>query len=336
MSDAKSGEFLKKFLDTNFSFVPARVLCAALELGVFSALDPAGSTAAEVAERIGASLRGVRMLLDALVTLEFLQKEGEHYLSPPETWRYLRRESPEYVGTMVEKNDLWERWTSLSQAVRTGKPPELVEQQEKAEEFFPRLIQSLHILHREPAERLAESLRQPSGRIATEVLDVGCGSAVWSLAILEQDPLARATLNDFPGVLEHTRRYVEERPGLKERVSYLPGNLKEVDFGQGRYELAILGNIIHSEGEASSRSLLARLRKAILPQGRVVILDMIPNEERTGPPFPVFFALNMLVHTEQGDTFPLGTYRQWLVEAGFPKVETIDIDWHSPAIVAQG
>ena len=64
------------------------------------------------------------------------------------------------------------------------------------------------------------------------------------------------------------------------------------------------------------------------------MIDMVPNDERTGPPFPVIFALNMLVHTAEGDTYTLAEYRAWLQEAGFAKVETADIGSHSPLIVA--
>ena len=43
---------------------------------------------------------------------------------------------------------------------------------------------------------------------------------------------------------------------------------------------------------------------------------MIPNDGRTGPAFPIFFALNMLLNTAKGDTYTLAEYRSWLTEAG--------------------
>ncbi len=67
---------------------------------------------------------------------------------------------------------------------------------------------------------------------------------------------------------------------------------------------------------------------------RAVILDMIPNDARTGPPFPLIFALNMLVNSDEGDTFTFAEYSQWLSEAGFERVESTDIGSHSPAIIA--
>jgi hypothetical protein len=66
----------------------------------------------------------------------------------------------------------------------------------------------------------------------------------------------------------------------------------------------------------------------------VAIIDMVPNDERTGPPFPLLFALNTLVHSTEGDTFTLAEYMEWLKEAGFNTVETVEIGGSSPAIVA--
>ena len=60
---------------------------------------------------------------------------------------------------------------------------------------------------------------------------------------------------------------------------------------------------------------------------------MIPDDARTAPPYPLIFALNMLVNTELGDTYTLAEYTEWLNEAGFPRVETADIGSHSPAII---
>jgi hypothetical protein len=66
----------------------------------------------------------------------------------------------------------------------------------------------------------------------------------------------------------------------------------------------------------------------------VAILDMIPDDDRAGPPYPVLWTLNMLLRTDRGDSFTLAWYREALNEAGFEKVESLDIGSHSPLVVA--
>jgi ubiquinone/menaquinone biosynthesis C-methylase UbiE len=208
-----------------------------------------------------------------------------------------------------------------------------VEEQDTAEQFFPALVRTLDVINREPARRVAEALGAGASHRGMRVVDVGCGSGVWSIAIAEADPRARITAQDFPGILKETRRYLKQH-GLENRYEFLPGNLKHVSFGENRFDLALLGNIVHTEGERSSRDLFGRLARALKPGGRVAIIDMIPNDQRTGPPFPLLFALEMLVNSEAGGTYTLAEYTEWLEEAGFRRVHTADIGFHSPLIIA--
>ena len=317
-------------LQMAFSFAPQRVLNTALRLDVFSHLARGHKTAAEIAQASGASERGMRMLLDAAAAFELLKKQDGAYELTPLSQTFLVRESPAYIGAFLEDETMWHGWTNLYDCVVRGEGGFQVQLEEAAEEFFPILIKSLHVLGTMPAQRMVQELKPPPG---AHVLDVACGSAAWSIPFAEADAQARLTLQDFPNVLEHTRGYVE-RHGVAARCAYLAGNLREVDFGENQFDVAILGNIVHSEGEASSRDLFARLHRALKPGGKVVIVDMIPNDERTGPPFALIFALNMLAMTKEGDTYTLAEYTDWLQAAGFPNVETLDVGIHSPLIVA--
>ncbi len=324
----------EKLLQMGMSFTSSRVLAAGVQLHVFSHIAAGQRTPSAIARAAGASERGMGMLLDALTALELLTKSGGTYQLTPAAARYLVRDSPDYFGAMLENDSLWEAWGKLTEAVRTGQPPRRLEQQAQAEEFFPVLIRSLHVLNREPARRAAQALGMGTTRRGVQALDVACGSGVWGIAIAEADPTARLTLQDFPGVLDHTRQYLRKH-GILDRCDFLPGDLKQVSFGEARYDLALLGNIVHSEGERSSRDLFRRLHRALKSGGQLAIVDMIPNEERTGPPYPILFALTMLVNTETGGTYTLTEYTAWLTEAGFVRVETADIGSHSPLIIAR-
>lgn len=322
----------EQLMQMSMSFMPARVLSSALQLDLFSQIASGNRTATEISSAVGAHERATRMLLDALVGLQLLGKNRDGYELTPVAEDFLVRSSPTYMGTMMENDHIWNAWSQLTEVVRTGKPAIFVEEQAKAEEFFPMLVRSLHIMHTEPARRLAAALTGGAAQTGLRVIDIACGSGIWGISVAEADPQARVTAQDFPGVFDVTRQFVN-RHNLEDRFDYLPGDLKEVDLGEERYDLAILGHIVHSEGERSARSLFKRLNRALSPGGRVAILEMIPNDERTGPPFALLFALNMLVNTEEGGTYTLAEYTDWLKEAGFSRVETVDIGSHSPAII---
>lgn len=329
---AGSGNAPELLHQISFSFVPSRVLAAAVQLDVFSHIAAGKKTADAIARAAKANQRGMRMLLDALTGLELLAKRNNEYSLAPIAARFLVRKSPDYMGAILEQDGLYEGWMHLADVIRTGKPVRRVEEEEKATQFFPILVSTLHILNRDPARRTAQVLGAGSARKPLSVVDVACGSGVWGIAMAEAFPQARITAQDFGAMLDQTRKYVQ-RHGLEDRFDYLPGDLKQVDFGKERFDVALLGNIVHSEGERSSRNLLRKLYRALRPGGKLAIIDMIPNDKRTGPPFPLFFALNILVNTEAGDTYTLAEYKQWLNDAGFSRVKTADIGSHSPLIV---
>jgi ubiquinone/menaquinone biosynthesis C-methylase UbiE len=141
------------------------------------------------------------------------------------------------------------------------------------------------------------------------------------------------TGQDFQSTLDETRKYVQQH-GLGSRYHYLAGDLNEVDLGSNEYDVVFLGHILHIEGEESSRRLLQRVSRALRPGGRVVIAEMVPNDARSGPPFPIFFALNMLLNTQLGDTWTLAEFRAWLKAAGFSRIEALNVGSHSPVIIA--
>jgi SAM-dependent methyltransferase len=141
------------------------------------------------------------------------------------------------------------------------------------------------------------------------------------------------TVVDYPEVTPVARQFTE-RFGVADRYDYTEGNLREIDFGRDKYDLVILGHIIHSEGEKWGKKLIKKSFRALRDDGLLLIAEMVPNDTRSGPVLPLLFGLNMIVHTEQGDVFTMRQYREWLKEAGFKRITTIDAPGPSPLILA--
>ena len=320
-----------------YSFAPSRVLFTGVRLGVFSHIASGKRTAREIAGAAKANERGVRMLLDALVACGLLRKKHfgktSQYLLTPRAAKFLVRNSPDYLGGMIEHDAMWDAWQRLPESVRTGRPVNRVDQPNKNTKFFTSLVRSLHVISRDPAQSAARALGAGKTHKGMRVLDIACGSGVWGIAIAEADSQARVTAQDFPAILKETRKYARSH-GVEDRYNYLPGDLARSSLGREQYDLALLGHILHIQGERSSRRLLRRVHGALRAGGRIVIAEMIPNDRRTGPPFPLFFALNMLLNTAVGDAYTVAEYRKWLQEAGFARIKSVDIGTHSPLIVA--
>jgi hypothetical protein len=126
---------------------------------------------------------------------------------------------------------------------------------------------------------------------------------------------------------------VAERFGLADRYTFVGGDIHDADLGRG-HQVAVLGHILHSEGEARSRKLLKRVYDATAPGGTIAIAEFMTNDDRTGPPLPLLFAVNMLLHTEAGDTFSFAEMSGWLTEAGFRDPRLLEAPAPSPLVLA--
>jgi SAM-dependent methyltransferase len=305
-----------KIAALGFGFAPGQILMTAVELGIFDAVHKGSHTAEDVAVAVSASERGIRVIMDALVGLELLFKSEGSYRCTPLSETYLIPESPLYLGDAIgHHRDMMDMWSHLTEVVRTGKPwrdPELLKH---GLERLSRLARGLFPQNYERAGMLARALGMGEMLRGLRILDVGAGSAAWSIPLLEADPESRAVAADLPPVIEITREYVD-RHGLADRYEYIPGNIRELDFGDNEYDMALLGNICHSEGARNSRDLIIKMGRCVKPGGRIIIVDMIPDDERRGPLRPLIFAVNMLVGTEEGGCWrpASGRWRSWSQE----------------------
>lgn len=321
-----------KIMETAFAYAATRVLVSGVDLEVFTHIANGNHTSGDIAKAAKASPRGTEILLNSLASLNFITKSDGTYDLTPLSEKFLVKGKPAYFGDFVLHIDsLWEPWGDLTRVVRTGKPFQRVEK-EQGVEFFQQLVSQLFPMSYPCAKAAAEILGVGSTWKGLSVLDVAAGSGAWSIAFAQNDADTRVTAQDWPDVLLVTKKFVEKFK-LSRRFSYLPGDLREVDFGNG-YDLIILGHICHSEGAEKTRVLLSRSFDALKDGGKLLIADMIPDDARATSVFPLLFAVNMLVNTTEGNTFTMAEYREWLADAGFCDITTIDAHGPSPLIVA--
>jgi SAM-dependent methyltransferase len=315
-----------------FSFAPPLLLQTAVELQVFDFLDQSPLSLEEIGSRTGASLRGLRALLNALVGFEFLTRTDVGlYALTPESETFLVRNKPAYRGDFFKFVPRHiEYWLKLKDAVQSGEPVTMGDSEKEVPEFFRELVKPLFNINFAPATALASELK--TIREIDSVLDLGAGSGVWGIVLATHFPQARVTAVDFPVVLEVTKQTAEKH-GVVDRFRFSAGDLLTADFGV-QHDVVVLGHILHSEGERRSRQLLAKVFNALAPAGTIAIAEWLVNKTRTAPPHSLMFAVNMLVHTDEGDTFSFEEIGSWLSEAGFRDARLLDAPGVSPLILA--
>jgi 2-polyprenyl-3-methyl-5-hydroxy-6-metoxy-1,4-benzoquinol methylase len=314
-------------------FWPAQILSSAAACDFFTHIAHGHQTADAVAKAAGTDPRATRMVLDSLVSLEFLRKDAGRYSLAPDTDVFLVRDRPRSIIEMVAEHPplMWEDWGKLRESLKTGRPLKQVDEITTGSEFFPKLIRMIMSMSLAPADATAGHLGIGTTLKGAAVLDVGAGACAWSIPFARRDPAARITAFDLQPVLNEASKIVREF-GVSQSFRMQPGDYRKDELG-AEYDVVILGNICHIETLDGNRALIGRAFRALKRGGRLVIGDMVPNEDRSGPPFPVMFALNMLLHCD-GDTYTFSEYRRWLVEEGFSQAEAFDTHRsHSPVII---
>jgi 3-hydroxy-5-methyl-1-naphthoate 3-O-methyltransferase len=332
--NANSSPTPERLMQLAWSFAPALIIEAAVQHGVFERLEQGPRSVAQLAAETGTSGRGLAAILNVLVGLELLGRDGDRYTLTAESAAFLVSSRPGYHGMFFQhiSAQLLPRWLELNDIVRTGRPTARVNQEEEGAQFFAEFVEALFPISFSAANALGEHLGIPEATTPISVLDIGAGSGVWGIALAKQSPQVRIRAVDWPRVLEVTKR-VAARHGVADRLTAAPGEFSEADFGSG-HQVATLGHILHSEGRDRSRRLLKKIWSALVPGGTIAIQEFVPNDERTGPLHTLIFAVNMLVNTDEGDTFTFAEMSAWLSEAGYVNPRLLDVPSVSPLVLA--
>ncbi len=308
-----------------WGYAPALIIEAAVRNGFFDALATQPMSARELVHATGASERGVIAVMDALIGFALAARDREgRYVLTAESDSFLVSSRPGSLGGFFShvSRDLIPAWLSLTECVRTGAPAKQVNAQQEGAEFFRDFVEALFPLGYHAALALARSLALPKNA-PIRILDIAAGSGVWSIGFAQTYPQARVAAVDWDAVIPVTQRVVA-RHGLSERYDYIAGDILDVNFGSG-YDVAVLGHILHSEGDERSKELLRKVFNALKPGGTIAIAEFLINDDRAGPPQALTFSVNMLVNTQLGRAFTFAEMNRWLQEAGFQEGKPLDV-----------
>lgn len=311
------------------NFMECRILLTGAELNLFTLLTSVPLSAEEVAGRIGADLRALTILLDALSAMGLLVKQSGEYYCPPSTSPFLSAAAPSSIMPMVlHMVHLWERWSRLTGVVKgvkfqekpTPPSPDAVE--------LRAFIGAMHVIAAPIAPRIVAAVSPGTSRV---MLDVGGGSGAYALAFLQAVPEMRCTLFDRPAVIEMARERLSEA-GVLNRVSLISGDFYRDEFPPG-HDLAFVSAIIHQNSPEQNLDLFLKVFRALVPGGRVVIRDHVMASDRTRPKDGAIFAVNMLVGTTGGNTYTYEDINDCLTKAGFIRVRLLQSGEHMDGLV---
>jgi len=294
-------------------FRRSKTMFTAVDLGVFEATPV---DAASFAAAIGADPRATALLLDACVSLGLLTKTKGVYCNTLEAEIYLKRTSPHTLAgyALYSHNVLWRLWENLPDAVREGSHrwPQSFNLQGpifshffKTDESMRTFLTGLHGLGMlsSPQAIAAHDLSR-----VQHFVDLGGGTGHLALSFLDRYPNAKATVFDLPQVVPLTREITHGR------VQTVAGDFFTDPLPPA--DCYAVARILHDWSPVKIDTLLRRIHAALPRGGRLLICEMLLNDDRTGPASAMMQSLNMLTCTE-GQERTAAEYDALCKAAGF-------------------
>jgi SAM-dependent methyltransferase len=312
------------------SFQKSRILLSGFELDIFSNISGSGTTSSQIASALHLDPHACERILNALVSLGFLTKQKDLFFNTPESFAFLSKKSPDYLGGLMHTNHLWNTWSNLTQVVRTGLSANPSEINARGEEWLFPFINAMHDRAKKQAPQQLAKIDLSDVRSA---LDVGGGSGAYSMEFVSRKPGIEATVFDLPNVVPITKKFIEKE-GYSGKIKTYPGDYTKDDLPKG-FDLVFLSAIIHSNSLEVNQNLINKCFHSLNKNGRIIIQDWIMNNDRTKPTAGAIFAINMLVGTEAGDCFTEQEVSNMLTVAGFKNISRIEFESGSSQMTAE-
>jgi SAM-dependent methyltransferase len=298
-----------------------RVVLAGIRLKVFEALAQESTTAQALARQLNLDVRGAEILLGTLAGLGYLKRDGEQFRLTALTRKWLTdAEGSNLAAYYLFWGAMQERlFPKLEESLRLGQPPEnlydWLETQPEVSRYFQEGLAAFARLY---STGVANSVPVPAR--PCRLLDVGGGHALYSIALCQKYPQLSAVILDGAQALAVGRQSIHAAQ-LDERVAVQEGDFATDPLGSG-FDVALIFNILHGFGAEQNKALLGKVKAALNPGGRVVIMDQLVG--KSGTPIAEAFTRILGIrffHMVGGQTYTYDDIQGWLTQAGFGSIQ---------------
>jgi len=314
---------VSELLDIASAYWKSAALTAAVELDLFRHVR-----AAAIATALEASPKYTTALLDALAGIGLLEKSTEQrdeaaYSIPDSLRPYLDPESPDsMLGALRFNAAMVPLWGKLADCTKAGAPA--IPPNAQLGSDPQRVAWFVHGMHSR-ARALAPGILPHidlSGR--RTLLDVAAGPGTFSAMMIEQNPDIHLTVFDLPAVSAVSEQLHGQGP-VADRMTFAQGDYHTDPLPEGPFDAVLYCGAVHQEDESHTREVLAKIHGVLEPGGRLFLVDLMLEADRTTPVFSALFELNMMLTNSMSHVHTVDGAMGLVDEAGFTKVEARDM-----------
>ncbi|MCX7991660.1 MAG: acetylserotonin O-methyltransferase [Proteobacteria bacterium] len=300
---------LKNILSLGRVFWDSQVLLTSVKLKIFDYLGDFNDPKA-LSKKLKVNERALKMLLDALSSLGFLEKKDNLYKNRDKYAGYLVSDSEESITSiLIHYYNMWNDWGNLIESIKTGKPND---RKKKDQEESYHFINGMDNLTKFYKNNLISNIDFMNSK---RILDIGSGPATYLREMLKKNEKLKGVILDLPQAILVAKQKLKKE-GLINRVRFIEGGVEEKDFGSD-YDIILISQVLHALNRSVCKIALEKSFNALKKGGKIYIHEFYLNERRTAPKDNVIFCLNMLIHSDGGDNFTISELKDLVTSAGF-------------------
>lgn len=286
------------------------VIFAAVRLKIFSIIENRQLTVEEIAIISKAKPRYLRVLLDACVSLGFLNTINDKYMNTQFSREYFVEGSPSYVGDFINVlSDEMPQWFGLPDMI-LGKENISEDRPYIASDYDTFIRAMNNIGNLGEAQALKEAVDLTGCR---EMVDVGGGSGLYSIALCQKNPELHSTIIDVKETLAVTKEMIKKYKE-HERVTLREGDFLSESFGEN-IDLVLLSDVIYEISE--TRLVLHSAWNCLRRKGTLIIRGYYSDPENTKPLFGALFSVKLLVGNPRETILTIQKLEESVRDAGF-------------------
>jgi 3-hydroxy-5-methyl-1-naphthoate 3-O-methyltransferase len=309
--------------DTWLAVYRLPVLTVADEVGTFTALSAQSLTTADLAARVNAEPRALGIHLGLLAALGFVERHEGRWRASAATRIWMHPDADGYQGPLLRRfRDAQplhaQLLATLRPQVRAAAHQSAASEWERGE-MSAELARGITAFMNAHSRAAAKAVGEQSLFAAVKsLLDVGGGSAIFSIEIAKAQPSLRATVMEIAAVCAEADHFIAAA-GLAARVRTQAVNMFTQAWPTG-HDAHFFSNILHDWSDDTCRMLVKKSFDALPSGGRIVLHEMLMNDDGCGPLPAAAFSLLMLLGT-RGRQYSLPELRGFLEPVGFAALE---------------
>jgi acetylserotonin N-methyltransferase len=309
-------------------------IVAADDAGIFNALARQSASIEELAERLDYDVRATGIVLRLLASLGLAVSRGGIFSLTDQARLYLVKSSPFYWGPMMRVGvSEWHRDTALAKLKQKGSAdsagPEgtpLVSGSGRPADGWAAGDIAIGQASTIAASMHSHSLAAAIGAARNydfsgvrRILDVGGGSGCFMIAFAQVHPELEATILELRSMCEVAKGYIESG-GVGDRVGTIAVDMFREPWPHG-YDALFFSNVWHDWSFRTCSWLAGHAYDALPHGGRIMLHEMLLDDDGGGPRTAAAFSMFMLLAT-QGQQFTFAEISRILEDAGFVDVES--------------